>query len=630
MEPSHDPVRLEDDDVLRVSTSSLHAPSGFTLPGGGTMLYPGGRHEMRAMVADHERQHVDLNGLSAFGHLLARVGGYVNGTDKETSRRVRVRLAALVDLCRTTHEVYATGPALWHTTQSADDALQDYPRYRRYLELGRMLCGDFKEDSMAAEYLLVTACWVAMQVPLHQELRTYDDDAFDIAAVPEKLRPDVRLQALLDRRASLDFTWIPDAVPQEWLTGRAIDISRQGLASANGTFVERTTTLSVRLYLQYGQLLEELGMPVLEWDGHCKYGGALISELVDAPLLLREAIDRTSDYAAKAVRETLLAISPPSQLKLHEQERLVRRDSAGPLHVRPITDFPVQSESDWALVDFIVDEPVPHILVVVRPVELVIEQYAPDERTAELLRGAARGGVLTAARVTTVPRPGELLTIMAPLTEHAHLGLLTQLPTEPERCPPYVVSNTSLSCMLVPAWGEYWVLPVQMLTAPVTLCDVLPSQWLRGLTESEDNSGLSFAVTELHPPPGYDLVHVDALAAIAIELADAHGMMDRWTVLFGSPGMIGPLAATLAEQRAVKAEEPDLLASSTAPTSAVMARLAGEEPWFDHEGLSYVHPEELTEPKVDRQVVSWCLNLTQSLRARQAAWRQERGTDEGA
>src|SRR5450755_712818 len=141
-------IRLEDDDVLRVSTSSLHAPTGFTLPGGGSMLYPGGRHELRAMVADHERQHIDLNGQSAFGHLLTRVGVYVTGTDKETSRRARARLAALVDLCCTTHEVYATGPALWHMTQSADAALQDYPRYRRYLELGRMLCGDFKEDSM--------------------------------------------------------------------------------------------------------------------------------------------------------------------------------------------------------------------------------------------------------------------------------------------------------------------------------------------------------------------------------------------------------------------------------------------------------------------------------------------------
>jgi hypothetical protein len=432
---------------------------------------------------------------------------------------------------------------------------------------------------------------------------------------------------LLDRRASLDFTWIPDAVPQEWLTGRAIDISRQGLASADSTFVERTTTLSVGLYLQYGQLLEELGMPVLEWDGHCKYGGTRISGLANLPLLLSEAIDGTSDYAAEAVRETLLVISPLPELELHEQERLVRREPAGPLHVCPITDFPVQSESDWALVDFIVDEPVPHILVVVRPVELVIEQYAPDEHTAELLRGAAHGGVLTAARVTTVPRPGELLTIMAPLTEHAHLGLLTQLPTEQERRPPYIVSNTSFSCMLVPAWGEYWVLPMQMLTTPVTLCDVLPSQWLRRLTESE--GGVSFAVTELHPPPGYDLVHTDALAAIAIELADAHGMMDRRTVLFGSPGTIGPLAAILAERQAVKAEESDLLASSTAPTSAVMARLAGEEPWFDREGLSYVQVGELTEPKVDRQAISWCLNLARSLRDRQAAWRQERGSETG-
>lgn len=615
--------------MLRVSTSSLHAPSGFTLPGGGSMLYPGGRHEMRAMVADHERQHIDLNGQSAFGHLLTRVGVYVNGTDEERSRRARVRLAALVDLCRTTHEVYATGPALWHTMQSADEALQDYPCYRRYLELGRMLCGDFKEDSMAAEYLVVTACWVAMQTPLHQELRTYDEDEFDIAAVPEILRPDVRLEVLLDQRASLNFTWIPDAVPQEWLTGRAIDVAREGLASADGSFLERTATLSVRLYMQYGQLLEELGMPVLEWDGHCKYDGVRFSDMVDPPLLLSEAISGTSDYAAKAVRETLLAISPLSQLELHEQERLVRREPAGPLQVRPITSFPVQSESDWALVDFIVDEPVPHILVVVRPVELVIEQYAPDERTAVLLRGAARGGVLTAARVTTVLRSGELLTFMAPLTEHAHLGLLTQLPTESERCPPYVVSNTSFSCILVPAWSEYWVLPLQILTTPVTLCDVLPSQWLTQLTESEENTGLSFTVTELHPPPGYNLVHVDALAAIAIEMADGHGMMDRWTVLFGSPGTIGPLAATLAKQQAVKAEKPDLLTSPKAPTSVVMARLAGEEPWFDREGLSYVHPGELTGSKVDRQVVSWCLNLTRSLRARQVAWRQEGGTETG-
>jgi hypothetical protein len=630
VEPSPEPDRLEDDDVLRVSTSSLHAPSGFTLPGGGSMLYPGGRHEVRAMVADHERQHSDLNGHSAFGHLLARVGVYVTGTDKETSRRASARLAALVDLCRTTHEVYATGPALWHTMRSADEALQDYPRYQRYLEFGRTLCGDFKEGSMAAEYLVVTACWVAMQVPLHEELRTYDEDAFDFAAIPGILRLDVRLQALLDRRASLDFTWIPDAVPQGWLTGRAIDISRQGLSSADGSFVEQTTIFSVRLYLQYGQLLEELGMPVLEWDGHCKYDGARISGLVDPPLLLSQAIDGTPDYAAKAVRETLLAISPMSQLELHEQERLVRREPAGPLQVRPITAFPVKSGSDWALVDFIVDEPVPHILVVVRPVELVIEQYAPDERTAELLRGAARGGVLTAARVTTVLRSGELLTIMAPLTEHAHLGMFTQLPTEPERYPPNVVSNTSFSCMLVPAWSEYWVLPMQMLTSPVTLCDVLPSQWLTQLTESEENSGLSFAVIELHPPPGYDLVHVDALAAITIEMADAQGMMDRWTVLFGSPGTIGPLAASLAERQAVKVEKPDLLTSPTAVTSAVMARLAGEEPWFDREGLSYVHPGELTGSKVDRQVLSWCWVLTRSLRARQVAWRQERGTDTSA
>jgi hypothetical protein len=576
------------------------------------------------MVAEHERMHMDLNGHCSFGNLLVRIGKQVDRTDSsEVALAWRTRLGELVELCRTTHEVYATPISLWHTVRSADDALNSYPDYRRYLELGRELSQGFVEWSMAAEYLIVTACWVAMAIPLHDLLGECDETTLDPVSIPDALRPDVRLRAILDRRDSLDFSWLAETVPESWLTDRAREVTQREIIS-RASFLEMTTTISIRLYLQYGELLEAAGMPVLEWDGHCKYTSARIADTPAPPALLScSAEGASADYVSRTVKETLLGVHPRLSLETYEEERLIRRDPAGHLHVRNIAGFPVQSDTDWALVDFVVDTPIPHILIIVRPVELIIEQYSPDDRTIALLRAAARGGVVTAARAIAAREEGEIFTVLALLTEHEHLSLLCRLPTEPGRYPPDIISSTSLSCLFAGEWSEYWMVPFHLLSSPVTLCDMLPSNWITMLEASEETVGVTFSTVQLRPPPDHSLSHVDALSALVVERADADGMMDRWTVFFGSPGVIGALAGTLTDQATIKARISADPSRSTSPAAAVLQRLSGEEPWFDPMGISYVQVESASEPRVDRELLALWFAVRRSLQARQATWREQ-------
>lgn len=619
------PPVLKDDDVLEASTSQSASASGATVPGRGSLLYPGGVDEMRSMVAEHERLHMDLNAHSSFGALLVRLGREVDrmGSDQGGLAR-HARLGELVECCRTTHEVYATPISLWHTVLSADDALDSYPGYRTYLELGRKLCHGFLEWSMAAEYLIVAACWVAMQIPLHELLKGTDEDTLEPATIPDVLRPDVRLQQIVDRRNSLDFTWLAKAVPEPWLAERAIDVSRTGLAFLD-SFTETCIGISLRLYLQYGKLLESLGMPVLEWDGHCKYTTRRVADTPHPPALLSRSIEGTSaEYVSRTVKQTLRVVHPRLSLETHEQERLVRREPAGPLYARDITNFLAQSNTDWALVDFVADTLVPHILIVSRPVELLIEQYSPDARTVAVLRAAARDGVVTAVRMIGVPEGGgEIFTVLALLTEYKDLRLLSTLPTDPQRYPPDLISSISLSCMFARGWSDYWTIPLQIVTSPVAFCDVLPSSWMTMLEASEEDVDLAFITVLVKPSPGYSLAQIDSVGALVAECADAEGALDRWTVFFGSQGVIGSIAGALTYHATIKASTSAEVSRPTSPAGVVLARLSSEETWFDPAGMSYVKAQPVREPQVDQGVLQLCVALRRSLRARQAMWRRD-------
>jgi hypothetical protein len=185
--------RLDHDDILRAASLPAGA-SGFATPGVGATLRAGGTADSRAMVDEHERLHMELNGCTSYGLLLSYIG--VGAAPLRGGERIAA-LNRYVKACRSTHETYATSLSLSARSPRARlAALEPYTGYLQYLDRGETLANGFPLESVVGQAFVVAGCVAAMQLPLPAVLRRDPHWYLDAPSDEPALTPDHRLDVI--------------------------------------------------------------------------------------------------------------------------------------------------------------------------------------------------------------------------------------------------------------------------------------------------------------------------------------------------------------------------------------------------------------------------------------------------
>jgi hypothetical protein len=573
---------------------------GATLPGVGTILYPSGAPTQRAMVDEHERLHMELNACTSFGILLSVVG--TKGVDFPEPHRVEV-LGTLVDLCRTTHEVYATTVSVWQMpADERPNALRDYPSYERFLRIGELLGGAYPPESMVAHALVVSACLVAMQVPLGLALagrRNWGSTALDLSP---SYRPDARLRELLTYR-DLDFSWIEHQVDQQWRAGYSAD------PYGDFEFKRVQIMVLIRAYHQYAWALGRGDIPVLPWDGHLHYVSAPVYSSVEAGRFESQHPTNTDLVALRTATEA--ASDVHHIIRSSERQSLRRATFGRPVYFNLLRRTPPSSATNWTIQHFVNHDGPSCFHVMVRPVEALISSYVvPDERAAAL-QAAANDGIVTAVR-RVVRREGQVATFLGLMTSSDDLALLLTAATLNDGFPPSAVSSISTSCLFSRQWRDEWLTALRLATEPVLLADLPPSIFLKG---ERDPDGFDFAgvsVEERAASPG-----MDPIRGVAIGRHRAEGTIERYVVFMGGDVLINNFELRLAD---LPGATPNRESIAKSPATLVMLHLGRDEPEFHFRGLSYFAPSALEEPAMQPGEVDRWTGLARDLRSHQLQW----------
>jgi hypothetical protein len=205
-----------------------------------------------------------------------------------------------------------------------------------------------------------------------------------------------------------------------------------------------------------------------------------------------------------------------------------------------------------------------HVLVVVRPLELLLEQYTLTATGRAMLEALAFEGVVVAAR--RVVRTHETYTLLAALTSPAELGRLASLEADLR-----VVSSVSESCLAQGALPADWVERLHRHTRVTQLGDVPRTTLVRRL-RAAGVTGLRYGVAEFER--AQELVPTEAVVLAP------RGTDDR-TVVFGSPNLALALRQVLEASDGIEATYDEELVVESPELQALLTRVADDEPWFE-------------------------------------------------
>jgi hypothetical protein len=550
---------LRDDDVL---SSLLMATQvgvrGAHLPGAGTDVHVGLEtpEDDASMVAHHEAAHLGLNYMTAFGLLLRSMGA--ESLSPRASPGMDERLEAMVNLCRTTHEVFATTSGVWRSTTDFDSALAHYPAYRQYFDAGRSLVGSLREGSFAAHTAVECACWAAMQAPVGDLLRKHGVAKMTAELVPENLRPDVRLNILL--ASDLDPGMLDVALPPAWRDELMFD-GNLDVPDLHVTFV----VVASAYYNAFGELLAEAGMPTFAFDGH-KSDPALRDWLEAHPPSIAEPI---------FYRPNTSGVDRFWTVTMSDAERVVLSDGRA-LVAEHFSDLPdVGDERTLGRDSFAVGgEQGSSVLVVVRPLQTLLKQYRIDADDTALLQAAATDGIVTAVRVEAEHSSGEIVTVLGILNSRAQLDALAAMPTDHG-----VLASIGDTCNWFSTWANYWTPALKSTAYAVRLADFPRRLWLDGL-EREGNAPRCQPFTmgsDEKIPPG--------LGGLAVFFSAEENADDPPFLVVGTKRTTDAVAAALAAIFGPNTIGLHGFGAQQAKFRALVERLIPAEPWFDARSL---------------------------------------------
>lgn len=497
------------------------------------------------MVSEHEYCHVELNVVTSFGALLLVVGA------ESPVASAQQRLVDLVGSCRGTHEVFATCLGAWRTCQDPDETVRPYTGYPAFLQTGRRLSKQFSDGSLPAGVIVTGACHAAMSPPLTSLL---GGGASSLAA---DRSPDRRLDALID--AELDFAWLREEIDDAIVIRRAVDCLEEICALPEPLYA----ALVSRVYAQCAEHLRTVGHDTQPEHAH-------MADRRVIEVLLRSPEGRAFVGADATTGPT----GAQWRLSLADGERWSGPLAGSDAVVGQLADVSRSEDAAWQLEHFL--WPVAgmsHVLVVVRPLDVLLEQYALSAQSEGMLRHMAINDVVVAAR--RVVRADDAYTLLAALRAPSELDRLAAVTADL-----HVVASVSESCLRAGALAAEWVEELGRRTYLTLLGDVPRSAWVRSLGASETGP-LRYGVAEFerertdgHRSDGdEDLASTEALIVAGVD----HAM---GSLVFGSPNLTKALRQVLEATAGIELTYDHDLTVESAEMQAILIRLADEEPWF--------------------------------------------------
>ncbi len=550
---------LRDDDVLTGLLMAAPAGAhGAHLPGAGTNVHvhTGTPSDEASMIAYHEAAHLGLNHLTAFGLMLQVMGA--ESLPPKSSPTIHERLSAMVDLCRNTHEVFATTSGVWRSTADFDGALTSYPAYKQYFDAGRSLAGSLREGSFAAHTAVECACWAAMQAPVGELLHQHGVEGLTSELVPENLRPDVRLNVLLD--AHLDPRMLDVALPAAWRDKLMVD-GDLDVSDLYAAFI----AVASAYYHAFREVLVEAGLPTFAFDEH-KSDPALRSWLevhppqVAGPILSRPGADGIDRFWTVAISdaERVVVWSGRPLIAVHFGD-LPTIVGGHPLGHE---SFAVGEEQDSS------------ILVIVRPLQTLLKQYQVDPDSAALLRAAATDGIVTAVRAEASHQSGEIVTVLGILDSRVQLDMLLSVPAVHG-----VLASVSEASTWFPAWSNYWLPALTATSYVVRLLDFPRRLWLDGL-EREGCQPLCQPISI-----GSEEGVSGGLSALAVFFGSAEDPIGPPILVVGTAHTANAVESALTTIFGPETVDRHGLPAPQAKFAALAQRLVVAEPWFDARSL---------------------------------------------
>jgi hypothetical protein len=545
--------RLDPNDIAAGATAQ-----GAAIIGWGTIVEAtGDDRSTAAFVSEHERLHVNLNLGSAYGVLLRACA--IHNPEN---------LGAVVEMCRTTHETYATYLGIWVAEEEPAEVLARFPSYVRYFEHGQLLAREFRDGGIAARNAVSAAAHAAMQPQLPDLVPQMRDG---VLSLPETSQPDPRFAALCEEAPEVRA--LLDSFPPDWLERPIEETLRTEHAAASR---DEMTRLNRVLYEHYADVLRSRGFPTLSWNGqHEDESVIAISRLGGAgeeiPLSLNLGKDEDDPRN-------------PSRLSLRvfDRERWVQSGSPSAALAVHLLDVPAEPPAGTVGPKHLIgDRPgESHVFIVVRPLEMLLAQYRLSEQSRRILSAAATKGVVTAVR-RTVNLEGEPAALLAPLSSVSELQRLRGLDTDLG-----ILTSVSFACLGIPEWRDYWLPSLHMSSELFLNCDIPLSHWLEATEAEEALSSLRFesqgAISDRTDTP-------TQILAVEYDVAEK---VDTRQLILGSPTAIASLAFALASSPHVSAKQDREMLPSSQLWQRVISRLLDEEPWFDRRGFEYLDGEE--------------------------------------
>ena len=522
----------------------------------------GGDSDLAAVASEHERLHVRLGRSTSFGVLL-----------RICAAHRPMELLGLIEMSRTTEEVFATYLSVGLASRPPDVVLAPYPDYLQYLNLGRRIAGDFRDGSVAARCAVSAATQVAMQVPMSGMARMLADHDTEIA-LPRESQPDVRLGLLVDLAPELGA--LAEGYPTTWADRPIRDLlsakpNRQIAAEVR----TRGKTLTQAFYMVLQEALADSGFPCLAWD-----------EQTADPAVRSLSAMGERDWVPRQLGFAGLPTTKSHQftrldgLRELDTERWIQPDAGGRMNAEHLTDVFAETASGGLRVGHLItrQQGVGHLLIVARPLHLILEQYALTAQSRVLLAAAAPGGVVTAVRATIQEPTLGRLTVLGVLTSASQLARLTDLGLELG-----MFTSIAHSVLGVVEWAEYWLPALHAHSEIVLTCDIPFSQWLETAEAEATPPKVHFYSFETAGPANDTPTQV-----LAIEYEGAEGKVDHRQLFLGGPLSVNYLADLVNDSAALDAApDPDILARSQAMRT-VTERLVFDEPWFDRRGVEYL------------------------------------------
>lgn len=533
---------LRDNDLpASLSMATSIATGGEYRLGHETLILLGDEDASWAMVARHEQAHLELNLATTFGVVLrvmaqAEMAGFASSAPTVES---------LLGLCHETHELVATATGVWWTCKDYECALDAYPGYIGFLKAASALVSGFPPGSYAAWTALMCAGLTCMQAPLGPHL---GDGPVSIAALPESVHPDRRLEALMNAGPILDADTVE--LPERWLLAPLV---------GNDTTVPGHEELWERVagayYEEFATVLREAGMPcqpydevdpaVVAWAG--QYAGGSHASI---------PVWRPRDGAGPRDPFWPITVGDLERVRLHTGRPLL------------ITEIPRVAEFDAPelVADFLVAgaKDATNTLVIARPLRALLRQYDLDEDARQTLENAAVGGVVTAVRRDGTLE-GEPVSSLALLRSPGDLRTLRRLPSDLG-----TLASVSMACFGATEWFGRWLPALEAETYLTVLID-LPRRPLIDTLEQPDREVLYYMLEvgrQGRPSLFAQILHLPWLGAAPFFAIGSELMARGLEVVFDH-------AEGLAASRLTAlAADPDRCAAS-------LMRLIGEEPEFD-------------------------------------------------